>query len=251
MASLSGRHFIIQSVEAQISDEVPDEQITIYSGMAPDGHAVECTFSTNSIKWLQYKDRQFIRNFPGCIINGGRLYCGKNTAVNMLLMLTRITEEGLIPRLTFTNMLLHPEHFEDEYSNMILESAKEYHGQVIVNSDELGEYIFNRYHLPLILSTARMLSNENELNLMLDRYSMVVLDYNHNKDDEYLRKVKDPSRLEVMPNELCAPGCTKRQKHYEHLSRCQLENKAIEFVCPCERENKGFTVRTKNFSHTP
>ena len=184
-------------------------------------------------------------NFPGCIMNGGRLCRGERYSYGQIEeVLGKISDEGLIPRLTFTNMLIRPEHFEDDYSNMILKLAQKYHAQIIINSDELGNYISTNYGLGLILSTTRALNGVGELNKMLDRYSMVVLDYNHNKDDEYLSKVNDPSRLEVMPNELCAPGCLNRQNHYMHLSRCQLENIAAEFNCPYDREKEGFSTRT-------
>lgn len=184
-------------------------------------------------------------NFPGCIMNGGRLCSGNPYTYDQIMdIMDRITAEGLTLRLTFTNMLLRPEHFDNQYSNMILKAAKEHNAQIIVNSDELANYISDRYHLSLILSTTRALSGVEELNNMLDRYDMVVLDYNHNKDDAFLKQVKDPSRLEVMPNELCEPGCPNRQFHYEHLSRCQLDGEPLPFTCPQTREKSGFTART-------
>ena len=79
---------------------------------------------------------------------------------------------------------------------------------------------------------------------MLDRYDMVVLDYNHNKDDSFLKKVSDPSRLEVMPNELCKPGCKARQQHYLAVSQYQLTGEA-DFKCPNADyyEKAGYTGR--------
>lgn len=56
----------------------------------------------------------------------------------------QIEKEGLSIRLTFTNMLIKPEQFEDEYSNMILKAAQGRDAWVIVYSDELGDYIFSR-----------------------------------------------------------------------------------------------------------
>lgn len=185
-------------------------------------------------------------NFPGCIMNGGRICSGEHYSYDQISrVLDKVTNEGITPRLTFTNLLIRPEHFDDEYSNTILKAAQEHDAQVIVNSDELGDYISSRYHLKLILSTTRLLQTVEELNRMLDRYSMVVLDYNHNKDDEYLKKVSDPTRLEIMPNELCEPGCPNRQYHYEFLSRYQLNPTKEPFVCAQKREKKGFTTRTE------
>ena len=174
-------------------------------------------------------------NFPGCIMNGGRHIVGERYTYDQLAeTFDRIAAQGLITRLTLTNILIRPEQFEDEYSNMILKAAQGRNVEVIVCRDELDDYVSARYHFRRILSTSRALSGVDELNRMLDRYDMVVLDYNHNKDDEYLKKVKDPSRLEVMPNEMCKPGCPVRQQHYEYESRCQLEHKDSQFAgCPC------------------
>lgn len=121
---------------------------------------------------------------------------------------------------------------------------------IIVNSDELGDYISNRYHLKLILSTTRALSGVEELNRMLKRYDMVVLDYNHNQDDEFLKQVIEPSRLEVMVNELCKPNCPDRQKHYESEGRSQLEHVPFSLLCSGGCENLGYTSRLdKNYRH--
>ena len=171
--------------------------------------------------------------FPGCSMNGGRIMDGVPYSYDRIAeTFDRISEAGLGVRLTFTNMFVRPEHFEDEYSNQILKAAQGHQTEVIVYSDELGEYIAEHYHFRRILSTTRKLNGVEELNAMLGRYDMVVLDYNHNKDDLFLGQVSDPTRLEVMPNEACVPGCPFRQQHYEHDSRCQLENRFDVFRCP-------------------
>ena len=189
----------------------------------------------------------FYGNFPACIMNGGRLCFGRHYSSDQIReTMKKISEAGIITRLTFTNMFIKPEQFDDEYSNIILKVAQEHNAEVIVNSDKLGEYITNQYRLKLILSTTRQLNGVEELNKMLDRYNLVVLNYNHNKDDRYLEKIRKPNKLEVMPNELCEPHCPNRQKHYEHLSRCQLNNKETVFICPQIREKKGFTNRTES-----
>ncbi len=186
-------------------------------------------------------------NFPRCIMNGGRVVNGERyTSDQINKTFDEIENEGLTIRLTFTNMLVREEHFNDEYSNMILKAAEGRNAQIIVNSDELGDYISNRYHLKLILSTTRELSGVEELNQMLKRYDMVVLDYNHNQDDEFLKQVSEPTRLEVMANELCKPNCQDRQKHYESDSRSQLEYVPFSFFCSGGCETSGYTTRLEN-----
>lgn len=189
-------------------------------------------------------------NFPNCIMNGGRVIQGTSYSYDEIQeTFDQIEQEGLGIRLTFTNMLIKPEQFEDEYSNMILKAAQGRNASVIVYSDELGDYISGKYHLKRVLSTTRALSGVEELNAMLDRYDMVVLDYNHNKDDNFLKQVRDPARLEVMPNEFCRPNCPTRQIHYECDSYSQLEQIPAFFTCPQKCSSCGFTMKTNDSPH--
>ena len=189
-------------------------------------------------------------NFPDCIMNGGRTIVGIPYSYDQISeTFDQIEEEGLSIRLTFTNMLIRPEQFEDEYSNMILKAAQGRNAWVIVYSDELGDYISSRYHIKRILSTSRLLSGVEELNLMLERYDMVVLDYTHNKDHAFLKQVNDPSRLEVMPNELCQNYCSVRQEHYKNESLSQLTHKKASFICPGKCFGSGYTLQTDKSTH--
>ena len=185
--------------------------------------------------------------FPNCIMNGGRVIQGERYSIDQInRTFDTIEKAGISIRLTFTNMLIQPKDFDDEYGNNILKAAQGRNAKVIVNSDELGEYISNRYHLNLILSTTRALNGIEELNAMLDRYDMVVLNYNHNKDYEFLKQVRNPHRLEMMVNELCKPGCEYRQKHYESDSLQMLNLAAPVFCCQGGGEGPGFTTRIDN-----
>ena len=189
-------------------------------------------------------------SFPGCIMNGGRIMQDvqeRYTYAQIAETFDAVSKKGLTTRLTLTNMLLSPEQYEDEYCRMILEAAQGHDVEIIVNLDSLADYISSRYHFRKILSTTRALSGVEELNRMLDRYDLVVLDYNHNKDDAFLKQVSDPSRLEVMPNELCRPGCQARQQHYLAVSKFQLTGNC-DFKCPNAEyyEKTGFTERTQS-----
>jgi len=189
-------------------------------------------------------------SFPGCIMNGGRIMQEvqeRYSYAQIAETFDAISEKGLTARLTLTNMLIRPEQYEDEYCRMIFQAAQGHDVEIIVNQDELADYLSSRYHFRRILSTTRALSGAEELNRMLDRYDLVVLDYNHNKDDAFLKKVSDPARLEVMPNELCRPGCQARQQHYLAVSQYQLTGES-DFKCPNAEyyEKSGFTGRTQD-----
>ena len=182
--------------------------------------------------------------FPSCVLNGGRTYVQQRyTAEQVKATFDAVQQAGLTVRLTFTNMLAGPEHFEDEYANMILDAADGHDCEVIVYSDELADYIRARHGFKTVLSTTRQLADVDEMNRMLDRYDTVVLDYMRNKDDAYLSQIAHPERVEVMPNELCNPGCPHRQSHYLHNSRQQLESRVTPFR-DCSHEGVGFTSRT-------
>ncbi len=191
--------------------------------------------------WEDIEISSVYGSFPGCIMNGGRFFVGHQYTYDQIAAaFDQIADEGLTTRLTFTNMLICPEQFEDKYCNTILKAAQGRNVEVIVYLDELDDYISSRFSFKRTLSTTRVLRDVDELNTMLARYDMVVLDYNHNKDDEYLKKVSDPTRLEVMPNETCQPGCLIRQQHYIHNSRCQLDNRERPFSCGSDHKIKRF-----------
>lgn len=200
--------------------------------------------------WDDIRISSLYGSFPGCIMNGGRVMQDAHERFSYAQIaetFDAISEKGLTARLTLTNMLISPEQFGDEYCRMIFEAARGHDVEIIVNQDELADYVSSRYHFRRVLSTTRALSGVEELNRMLDRYDMVVLDYNRNKDDSFLKQVSDPSRLEVMPNELCRPGCQFRQQHYLAVSRYQLTG-ADDFKCPNSEyyEKAGFTTRTQS-----
>ena len=183
--------------------------------------------------------------FPDCIMNGGRIISGERASYDRISeTFDAIEKEGLSIRITFTNMLVRPEHFEDEYANDILRAAHGRDAKVIIWSNELGKYISNRYGLGLILSTTHELNGVDELNKMLERYEMVVLNYNHNKDDAFLKQISNPTKLEVMANEMCRPNCTTRYTHYLEDSRSQMERIPTSFQCPGGCEGINFTTRT-------
>lgn len=182
--------------------------------------------------------------FPSCIMNGGRTFVRQRyTERQMDATFAAVEQAGLKTRLTFTNMLVGEDRFEDPYFNQILHVADGHDVEVIVYSDALDDYISRNHRFARTLSTTRAIMDADGLNEALAGFDMVVLNYNLNKDDSVLSQVKDASRLEVMPNELCNPACPHRQRHYEHNSADQLADRVTPFR-PCRHEGAGFTTRT-------
>ena len=157
-------------------------------------------------------------SFPGCKANGGRHYVGQQyLPFQVHATFAALNDAGVKARLTFTNMFIDGRALRDDaYSRMILDIASDYDVEVIVYSDDVADYLRQNYPFKLVLSTTREIADIGTLNDALERYDYVVLNYNLNKDYDFIAQVSHPERIEVMVNELCAPNCPVRQKHYEH-----------------------------------
>lgn len=183
--------------------------------------------------------------FPDCIMNGGRAFIReKYTTDQIEQTFDLLRAEEVTPRLTFTNMLAQAEHLEDTYVKEILRIAQSYQAEVIVYSDEIGEIIQDQYGLACILSTTRGIQDIDELNRLTKKYEYVVLDYNLNKNFEFIERIEDRDKIEVMVNEFCQYQCPWREAHYLHNSEDQMTGSMRPFEC-------HHTDPGKFFEHSP
>ena len=175
--------------------------------------------------------------FPRCRANGGRHFLGKPyTPFWMHVTFAALNDAGVKARLTFTNMFIDSyELSDDAYIREILDVANHYDVEIIVYSDDVADYLRQNYPFKLVLSTTREITDVEALNDALERFDYVVLNYNLNKDYDFIAQVAHPERLEVMVNELCAPNCPVRWQHYEHESRDQLNGESTRFREECRR----------------
>ena len=174
--------------------------------------------------------------FPGCKLNGGRSYVRERATPQQMERTFAILEEyGIVPRLTFTNMLATPADLDDPYVRAILDAAARHHGEAIVYSDAVGDAVRKRYGLPLVLSTTRALEMPAEVNAACERYDWVVLNYGHHKDPAFLGGLARPERCEVMVNEFCVPGCPHRHQHYLQNSQDQQSGSQRPFTCVAKK----------------
>ena len=175
--------------------------------------------------------------FPRCKANGGRHYLGLQfPPFRMHAAFAALNDAGVKARLTFTNMFIDTHVLRDDaYVRTILDIASNYDVEIIVYSDEVADYLRQNYPFKLVLSTSREITDIETLNDALERFDYVVLNYNLNKDYDFISQVAHPERLEVMVNELCAPNCPVRRQHYEHESRDQLSGESTLFSGECCR----------------
>lgn len=182
--------------------------------------------------------------FPGAIWNGGRAVygiTGKSTIENVLKW---YNDRNIPVRFTWTNSLLEEEHVHDTYCNLIMKLADNGLNQVLVNRPVLEDYIKEKYpNFKRISSTTKRIVDEKSLCEELEKdYYLVVLDYDMNHNEEVLSAIEPhASRVEILVNEVCYPGCPKRTEHYLQQSKMQLEfDVETSFPCPNKTTQRSF-----------
>ncbi|MDE5590986.1 MAG: hypothetical protein K2J60_17910 [Acetatifactor sp.] len=182
--------------------------------------------------------------FPGAIWNGGRAVMGSVGRQEIEAILKIYNDREVPVRFTWTNSLLEEKHLQDPYCNLIMEMADNGLNQVLVNLPVLEEYLREKYpKYKLISSTTKRITGVERLLEELNKdYFLVVLDYDLNHDRQALEAVGDQAgRVEILVNEICFPGCTRRAEHYRHQSMVQLggAGRATEFPCPNRAAQKS------------
>lgn len=183
--------------------------------------------------------------FPGAIWNGGRVVMGSAGKRDIEATLNLYNSKGVPVRFTWTNSVLEEKHTYDTYCNLIMRLADNGLNQVLVNSQVLADYIRREYpRFPMISSTTKRIIEPERLFRELDEdYFLVVLDYDLNHNEEVLKRLEEQGsgKIEILVNEVCTPGCTRRTEHYEQQSRAQLEFDVKDiFPCPNANPNKTF-----------
>ena len=183
-------------------------------------------------------------SFPGAIWNGGRTVQGIARKGEMEAILKLYNQHEIPVRFTWTNSLLEEKHVYDTYCNLIMRLADNGLNQVLVNRPVLEEYIRREYpRYPLISSTTKRIRDGEELCRELEKdYYLVVLDYDLNHDEKVLKAVEPfSSKIEILVNEVCYPGCSMRTEHYRQQSLLQLEfEKNTGFPCPHKTSERKF-----------
>lgn len=183
-----------------------------------------------------YKIGSVYGTFPGAIWNGGRAVFGSSTKADIEKVIEIYNSKGIPVRFTWTNSLLEEEHVHDTYCNLIMRLADNGLNQVLVNRPVLEEYIREKYpRYKLISSTTKRMVDPEQLKQEIAKdYFLVVLDYDLNRDEKVISQLEPVAdRIEILVNEICYPGCTKRAEHYREESRSQLEfDSRTDFSCP-------------------
>lgn len=188
--------------------------------------------------------------FPGAIWNGGRFSAGIANLDEIKKTIDLFNAQGIPLRFTFTNSLLEEKHIYDTYCNLIMNAAHNGCNEVLINSPILEEYLRAEYpNYKYILSTTAGVRGLDNINQACDKYDMVVLNYNDNKNQEILNGLKDKNKIEILLNETCNPNCPKRKEHYDFISSKQLQflpwGKKEDFQCFSDGEVNAHLMESR------
>lgn len=161
-------------------------------------------------------------SFPNVIWNGGRNLPYKYlTGSEMESVFEDYGKYNVKLRFTFTNLLLEPKHLEDSYSNSLLSLIDKYSAEITIASDMLKNYISDLHPgVSFVSSTTKCITSAEELNKEINKgYKLVVLDFRKNADFEFLNKLKNKDKIEILLNEDCYCTCKNRSRHYRDISQ--------------------------------
>lgn len=168
-----------------------------------------------------------------CIWNGGRLKFFTSPLEEEVVDF--IKDYDLSCRFTFTNPFIDDKLVYDSFCNMILRKFnwEGHKNTIIINSPILEDYIRKEYPTyKLISSTTKCITNDKEaLEEVSKDYVMTVLDYNYNKNMEFLKTVSNPEKVELLVNPVCVPNCPRRKAHYEAIAKGVLHESREPFEC--------------------
>ena len=179
---------------------------------------------------------------PQCIWNGGRLITSSIEKGQLESIRDFMNIHDIPVRFTFTNCLLEEKHTLDTTGNLLLEIFNTGKNEIICNTEVLENYIRNKYgdnYKYISSTTKRLIDQDSQLKEIEKNYYLIVLDYNHNKDLEFLPSLKHKEKCEILCNAVCKPNCPMRAKHYQAISKAQLENDS-RHMFDCEDAIKWF-----------
>lgn len=166
----------------------------------------------------------FFGEFPTSLWNGGRFSGGAQCPEGMVKAVVKnINDQGIPVRYTYTNPIIFEEDLADEYCNFCMKVGDNGMNEVMILSPILEKYIREKYpSYKHNSSTCKEIKDIDRLNEELKGdYALVVLDQNLNRDFDFIEKIEDKERIELLCNSCCGPNCTRRAEHYRVISAQQ------------------------------
>lgn len=166
----------------------------------------------------------FYGSFNNAIWQGGRSMIGMQPSpIDMEDTIHKINDAGVAVRYAYTNSVLEEKHLNDTLCNLTMEIANNGKNEVLVNLPLLEEYLRKNYpNFKYILSTTKCERNIDKINEATEKYDLVVIDYRDNRNLDFLDKIKNKDKIEILVDDYCPSFCRFRKKHYEIVSNINI-----------------------------
>lgn len=119
-------------------------------------------------------------------------------------------------RLDCSNLLIEDNDFFNVFQNLILKRFENSSFQIEISNLKLLNYIKEKYpNYRYIFSEKADLLNRFDINLInsfldFQEFDFIKLPIRFNKDQELLKNIKNPSKIEIIINPLCYDSCIKK-----------------------------------------
>jgi len=168
-----------------------------------------------------------------CKYNGGRTALYWNSWTNIENCIKKYNNKGIGVKLTFSNMNIHKEQFEEKEMRQYLDVLNETKGignGIICVNDDFAELVKKNYpdldlvasHVKMELETKMGITDTTDYyNSKFDLYDIVVMNTYRAFDDDFLSKINHPERVEFIVNHSCTTNCQMAKRHHELIDAQQ------------------------------
>ena len=207
---------------------------------------------------------------PACAWTGGRRPEKQLSSIkNLGKLFDYMNECNAVPTFAFSYSDLKKEDLNDWFCNALLDIALEHNTKFIVYSDLLKDYIRkkdpNAFIIASVVKAHERFNGvnrieeptpENETNYyneLLKEYDMVVVrpEYSKKVLIEHPEYIDDISRIKVIINSLCVPGCPIINEHYKVCEKYRFGNDpSVSFECIRNRSPKFADKKNYGLLHS-
>lgn len=168
-----------------------------------------------------------------CKYNGGRSALYFNSKTNIEEKIKKYNKLGIGIKMTFSNMHVHKEQFEEEEMRWYLDLLNETKGignGIICVNDDFAELVKKNYpdldlvasHVKMELETKMGITDTIDYyNSKFDLYDIVVMNTFRAFDDDFLSQITHPEKLEFIVNHSCTTNCPFAKYHHELIDKGQ------------------------------
>lgn len=196
-------------------------------------------------KYLKYPNSRIAGvygSFSNIIWNGGRSISKSefNTIEQQEKCLSKINNNSLICKFTFTNSLLKEEHCKDQRGNELLNLIAETNNEIVIFSNILENYIRERYPSIQLTSSITKGNDINTLQNNINKDYKAVVCYPKQEILSYIDSLSsyNQQKIELMLNDDGCAQCTNNFAHFQHESYNNLYDNKTPFNCKWTQQNE-------------